>query len=189
MKSTYKSKSTYTPDEWSSHLEKARQRRLNNIDKERERLRLYNARPEVKERRRVHDAKHEVAKKRREYALSPAGKAWAKEAHKKLRANSAEWESKLELQRKYRTGFSGDLIKTLIQHQNNKCAICGNNFDNPKNIKADHNHTTHEPRGLLCHKCNIIEGMITKMGFTPFEYANRLHDYLSYTPVSSLNAK
>ena len=182
-------KSDYAPEEWAAYLKKLRLRRLANVDKERERLREYNARPEVKERRRLHDAKHEVTKKRREYANSKKGKQKAKLAFQALKNDPEKWKSRLDYQRLKRTSFTKELIDSLIIFQNNKCAICETIFDNPKNIKADHDHTTNKPRGLLCHKCNIIEGMICKMGFTPMEYADRLHNYLLNNPVNLLISK
>lgn len=52
--------------------------------------------------------------------------------------------------------------ESLVESQNNKCAICNNNekaVDKRKNIErslaVDHCHETGKIRGLLCTNCNI----------------------------------
>lgn len=42
-------------------------------------------------------------------------------------------------------------------HQNNRCAICKEEFINGK-VCVDHNHETNEVRGLLCDNCNTMLG-------------------------------
>jgi hypothetical protein len=41
------------------------------------------------------------------------------------------------------------------------CAICGSETPQHKTYPfvVDHNHETGEPRGLLCHPCNVAVGM------------------------------
>jgi len=48
--------------------------------------------------------------------------------------------------------------KSLINKQGNKCAICGNDFKNAKDINVDHDHDTGNVRGLLCFSCNTGMG-------------------------------
>lgn len=50
----------------------------------------------------------------------------------------------------------------ILEKQIGLCAICGS--DSPrrrgsKNFAIDHNHTTMEVRGLLCHPCNVMIGL------------------------------
>lgn len=55
-------------------------------------------------------------------------------------------------------GLSASDLKWMILNQNNKCKICGINFDQTtinKRINIDHNHKTNEVRGLLCINCNL----------------------------------
>jgi hypothetical protein len=47
---------------------------------------------------------------------------------------------------------------TELEKQNNTCAICGN-INTYKSMNVDHNHTTGEIRGLLCHTCNKALGL------------------------------
>ena len=50
----------------------------------------------------------------------------------------------------------------ILEKQIGLCAICGS--DSPrrkgsKNFTVDHDHTTMEVRGLLCHPCNVMLGL------------------------------
>jgi hypothetical protein len=60
-------------------------------------------------------------------------------------------------------------VKKMLEKQDNKCAICGIDFEHLKEIKEnkvpqlgkpriDHNHHTGEIRGLLCDDCNLVLG-------------------------------
>lgn len=49
-------------------------------------------------------------------------------------------------------------FETMIEKQNNCCAICGKEFNNTKRTKGpyvDHDHNTGKVRELLCHNCNL----------------------------------
>lgn len=35
-----------------------------------------------------------------------------------------------------------------------KCGVCGRSATAVRRLDRDHDHTTGEPRGLLCHRCN-----------------------------------
>ncbi len=182
-----KPKAECTPDEWAQHLEYMRQYWRSNRDAMREKRREYSSRPEVKERRRLHDAKPEVAEKRRAGNRTPEGLA-RDAARRKLRKEldpSAHHKRILD-QRKRRTGIDSALFDSLIIHQNGCCAICGIPFDPSMKICSDHCHDAKEPRGLLCHHCNTVEGHIKKIGLCPTEFAKRLLAYLANPPTSQL---
>ena len=60
-------------------------------------------------------------------------------------------------------------LKRMLEQQDNRCAICGLDFDYLKEIKEnkvpqlgkpriDHNHLTGKIRGLLCDECNLVLG-------------------------------
>lgn len=62
-----------------------------------------------------------------------------------------------------------DLRKKILQHQNNKCALCLTDLSkDPKNQNVDHQHCTKSEelgvngagliRGVLCRNCNALEG-------------------------------
>jgi len=43
----------------------------------------------------------------------------------------------------------------LLKDQENRCAICGERFNDTNKIpQVDHNHKTGVVRGLLCRSCN-----------------------------------
>lgn len=45
--------------------------------------------------------------------------------------------------------------ETLLANQNGCCRICGKTEkENGKRLSIDHNHSTHQVRGLLCQSCN-----------------------------------
>lgn len=50
-------------------------------------------------------------------------------------------------------------FKVLLKEQDNKCAICNNEFNSNKKTFIDHNHDTGIVRELLCPKCNTLLGI------------------------------
>ncbi|HET8869801.1 MAG TPA: endonuclease domain-containing protein [Aquabacterium sp.] len=184
-KQTNKKKADCTPEEWAAHLEYHRLRHAANREKERARQREYRSRPEVKERRRLRDSTPEAKAKRRAYAHTPEAKARAKELVAARKADPDRHEKRLSAQRKRRTGMTNSDVQKLLEFQGNKCAVCEREFDG-RQIRADHCHDSGKPRGLLCHHCNIIEGMLRGMALSPNEFAERLHKYLDSPPASCL---
>lgn len=62
-------------------------------------------------------------------------------------------------QKKSKYGLSETEYKELFIKQNNKCAICGCEFNSKNKGFVDHSHDTNKVRGLLCTRCNTILGM------------------------------
>lgn len=57
---------------------------------------------------------------------------------------------------KYRYGITENDYYKMVEKQQSKCKICG---DQPsKSLYVDHCHKTKQIRGLLCHKCNTALG-------------------------------
>jgi hypothetical protein len=71
---------------------------------------------------------------------------WAKNHREKVR------ESNNRRKRFRTTGWTSIDYQLTFDIQNGICAIEG---CNNQAIAADHNHTTGQLRGLLCHRCNI----------------------------------
>ena len=61
--------------------------------------------------------------------------------------------------KKIRYGLNKENINFFIKKQNNKCAICKEQFKN-SNIHIDHCHKNKTVRGLLCPACNVGLGQI-----------------------------
>lgn len=59
-------------------------------------------------------------------------------------------------------GLSIEQFQNMEKAQNGLCAICNNPEQNPqkKKLSVDHCHTTGKVRGLLCHNCNVVLGLI-----------------------------
>ena len=125
-------------------------------------LEEYLKRPEVIARRK------EIYKK---YKKSPKGVESTKRYEKSpKRVESAERYKKSHkgVQNRRRGALSSKYRITeqryfeILEKQIGLCAICGS--DSPrrkgsKNFAVDHDHTTKEVRGLLCHPCNVMIGL------------------------------
>lgn len=80
--------------------------------------------------------------------------------------NNPEKVKSEHLRHKY--GIDLDKYKQMLLSQNNVCAICHKPetrklYNNPNkcfSLMVDHSHSTHQIRGLLCHKCNSAIGML-----------------------------
>ena len=177
-------KSDATPEEWSEYLEYARKWRLANRDRQNAQKREYHSREHVKARRRERDHTPEAIARRKAYQQSPEAKARAKERLKqRLESDPGLRARRNANNRMLRCGFSQELVDTLLIKQANCCAICGVSFEERRMV-ADHCHLTNTPRGLLCHHCNIIDGMITRIGIDPVEFAHKLTSYLGQPPAA-----
>ena len=56
-------------------------------------------------------------------------------------------------------GLTLDEYADLFVKQNNKCAICDQEFIHKKHTHIDHCHKTNKVRSLLCHGCNTAIGL------------------------------
>ena len=60
-----------------------------------------------------------------------------------------------QIHRKVIRSANRDEYETLLQDQDNACAICGITAEEiGKRLIVDHNHETLKVRGLLCWRCN-----------------------------------
>ena len=76
------------------------------------------------------------------------------EALKISRQKTREWN------RKKISGFTPEDFENKLKEQRYKCAICGTEDPGATNWHADHDHTTGQKRGVLCHKCNTGLGLL-----------------------------
>lgn len=77
-----------------------------------------------------------------------------REERAKIRRLQSPWVYKSV---KQRYGLSKEEYDYLVQSHNNHCKLCGRYT---QKLCVDHCHKTGIVRGLLCHKCNIIVGVI-----------------------------
>lgn len=59
-------------------------------------------------------------------------------------------------------GISYQDYQNLSNLQNSLCAICGHPPKSNKKLVVDHDHKTGKVRQLLCHKCNMIIGLLNE---------------------------
>jgi hypothetical protein len=87
-----------------------------------------------------------------------------KECRSKYKPSPETLEKNRERLRKWNrykiSGFTQEDFDSKLKEQNYMCAICGTKDPGKTNWHADHNHTTKEKRGVLCHKCNTGLGLL-----------------------------
>lgn len=138
---------------------------------------------------------------KRNYYLSNREKylELAKERYKNLTAEEREVrknqqkENFLKIERESRKrdrikrisrlyNLSPDDYFSMVQEQDNKCAICGceekrtNKFGDSIPLSVDHDHATGVVRRLLCNKCNSMIGYAREIP----EILESAADYLRY---------
>lgn len=89
------------------------------------------------------------------------GKFCCNECYKEYRKKNKKDEKELNrlYQKKTKYGLSAEEYYSMFESQNNKCAICGEEFSDSNKAFVDHCHKTNKVRGLLCTRCNSLLGM------------------------------
>ena len=85
--------------------------------------------------------------------------SWCRGCNNKHRKLNYSFHKKRNEKLKANYGLTLEEFDQILISQNNKCAICKS--DNPGGrgtFHVDHNHTTGQVRGLLCHWCNFMIG-------------------------------
>lgn len=63
--------------------------------------------------------------------------------------------------RQYQTGFTPELWRRTLALQHHRCAVCAVPFSElTREPHGDHCHSTQQPRGILCPKCNTAIGLL-----------------------------
>jgi len=81
----------------------------------------------------------------------------------------------------------------LLTKQGFKCGICGEDLSNSDNTNrhVDHNHETGEVRGVMCRRCNLLEGTLfyrfRRSGHVGLktDYIGWLENHLEYLKTSN----
>jgi len=55
-------------------------------------------------------------------------------------------------------GITVEQFESMVEAQSNRCAICGEEFNNNNWACVDHNHDTKKIRDILCNRCNKMLG-------------------------------
>ncbi len=77
---------------------------------------------------------------------------------------------------RYRYGLTPEQYQFLLSSQDGVCATCGSINKDGRRLAVDHDHETGEIRGLLCHNCNVILGLVNdrpEVLLSLVEYLNR----------------
>lgn len=102
------------------------------------------------------DARKETMKRYRDThkeQIKKYGKEYQAAYHKKNKRKIKD----RELKRIY--GITLEQWESQFESQDSKCAICGTDEPGKRNTwSTDHNHSTGEVRGILCHICNVMLG-------------------------------
>lgn len=144
----------------------------------------YNSRPEVIERRKEYYRRPEV--QARYLARREAG---AQTEYLKQWRSSEHGKRVLKKSGLRQRGFTLELWDALLSSQGKACAICKTPFSEPRDIHADHCHSSKIHRGLLCQACNHAEGQIRKTGLSPEEFGRRLSEYLGNPPAARVGSE
>jgi hypothetical protein len=89
-------------------------------------------------------------------ASAPTGRAyWCKDCIKELRQSKPVVKYSAEYHLRIKYGLTKEQVEQMRIAQEGKCKICLIVKDN---LFVDHNHSTKQVRGLLCHNCNTMIG-------------------------------
>jgi hypothetical protein len=102
----------------------------------------YRNKPEVRERMALYQRAY-AARRREE---DPEG----------FKARNRQKQRRGHLKRKF--GLTLEQYDSLLNAQNNLCAICKSPNQASRDWHVDHCHTTGTVRGVLCHHCNLMLG-------------------------------
>lgn len=100
-----------------------------------------------------------------------ATKKWKNNNRQKFRQSTERWRKRNpELMFFYSYGISHEEFKSMLNLQDNKCAICSSPFSGRCDQRVDHNHSCCNKRGkklcgkcirgILCNNCNTAIGML-----------------------------
>ena len=103
-----------------------------------------------------------------------AGQKWKEENAEKVKGIARKSHLK-------KVGWTIEEFDSAFEKQEQTCWICGVELTKTRGFgntaHADHNHKTGKRRGILCTKCNLIEGLLNKCAIPPVEFLNKLFEY------------
>ena len=120
------------------------------------------------------------------------GKKWAKDNLERATKNAYNWRQrnphKVRVQSLKRVNFTPELYDSMLELQNNLCALCGTSEPGGMYgvFHADHDHATGKPRGLLCWTCNSALGLVESK--SP-EWMDKARKYIDNGGFHSANSQ
>ncbi len=119
--------------------------------------------PHCRDCQRAYGARHYRANKAR---YEEQAKRWRAENPERARAtrrrnyleNPPTAAQRREGWLRWRYGISTADYEALFQTQGGICAIC--QLSSAQALRVDHDHDTGQVRGLLCHNCNAMLGLV-----------------------------
>ena len=100
------------------------------------------------------------AENTKERRALPGNKERQRLAQEKWRKNPKNKRAELSSRYKAQYGITLDIYEEMLEKQNGKCYICGNEANyNGKPLYVDHCHDSGKVRKLLCQHCNTGLGM------------------------------
>lgn len=87
------------------------------------------------------------------YGIEPVCKACKHRRRREFAVQFPERVRQRDLKANY--GLTFERYAEMVREQRGQCAICG---QTAAKLVVDHNHTTGQVRGLLCHLCNAMIG-------------------------------
>lgn len=166
-------------------IERQRRYRARNREELNARQRARRATPKGAAKDRDRQSKRVKSPREREYRRDQERARRASAEFKKSlpQTNDRIRERKRDRQRERRAKMPKSMVGALMLLQGGMCAVCGSKLIAGRETHADHCHETGEPRGLLCHWCNTVEGKIKCIGLSPADFAARLEKYLADPPA------
>lgn len=108
--------------------------------------------------------------------------AWSRERKREWNASARGKAHTREYRLKQLGGWTSEKIEEALRLQNGRCWICSvvlvRELSTDQTLNPDHNHDTKKRRGLLCARCNRLEGILKAMGMRPEDWVSRLRLYL-----------
>ena len=89
--------------------------------------------------------------------------------------NRQKERDKSRRKRLKRLGFTPELFSSMLEYQNNLCAICNTDDPGPNGWQADHDHNNGKARGILCLRCNMGLGFLEQKGV---DWADKAKKYI-----------
>ena len=88
------------------------------------------------------------------------GKFCSVECYKRYRKEHKKDKKYLNkiYQKKTKYGISEEEYKKFLTETENRCCICGRQFNEKDRPCVDHDHVTKKVRGIICSRCNTLIG-------------------------------